>query len=108
MSFSEQIDKLQQQITKLGALMDEAEALEAQKLAVLGFDQENVLESEINYRFTEQVQLIQQEYAAIIEQYPTELAQYSPENNDDSISLALEGFRKGEAELAHIWDLFGE
>ena len=33
-------------INALSAIMDEAEQLEAQKLAVLGFDQENVLEED--------------------------------------------------------------
>ena len=107
MSFSNEISQLRENINTLSAIMDEAEQLEAQKLAVLGFDQEDVLEEAISFRFQEQLQLIKELYQTIFESYPKELKEYLPDNEHTPIH-ALEAFRNGHAETAHFWDLFGE
>ena len=105
--FLQAITQLQDYINTLAKIMDEAEQLEAQKLAVLGFDQENVLEDAITFRFQEQLQLIKELYQIILDSYPQELQEFRPENAH-APSHALEAFRNGQAETAHFWDLFGE
>ena len=106
-SFSDDISQLHNEVTKLGSIMDEAENLEFQKLKILGFDQENILELEISIRFNEQVQLIKQLYQTIFDTYPNDLINYQA-SKEGTPTHALEAFRSGKAETAHFWDLFGE
>ena len=107
MSFSDHLNQLKAQVQKLSAIMDEVEALEEQKLAVLGFDQDNVLESDVSGRFQHQVQLLHTTYQILQTDYKSELGRYHP-NPEEEMSQALQAFRAGEAETAHFWDLFGE
>jgi len=108
LSFSNTIQQLQNQINTLSAIMDEADALEAEKLAVLGFDQENILELEISNRFEEQLLAVQQTYRSIVKHHSGELSTFQPTTAVEQPDHALQAFRSGKAELADFWDLFGD
>ena len=107
MTFEQEIHRLRTAIEMLTSVMAEAEQLEEQKLSVLGFDQDNVLEDEIQYRFRQHTNTVEQIYATIVRQFPTEMSTFQTDgiNDDDS---ALQAFRTGQATLGQFWDLFGE
>ena len=107
MTFQQEIERLRLTIETLASIMDEAEQLEEQKLAVLGFDQDNALEDEIQYRFQQHTALVEKLYTAITTQFPTDIASFQIDGLEDD-DIALQAFRAGQATLPQFWDLFGE
>ena len=107
MSFQQEIQRLRSTIETLSSVMDEAERLEEQKLAVLGFDQDNVLETEIQYRFQQHTTQLETLYAALVQNFPADVHNFQMDGIEDDDN-ALTAFRAGQATLAQFWDLFGE
>ena len=107
MSFSNSIDQLQTPVDALSKIMDEADALANQKLSVLGFDQENILELEISTRFAQQLELVQQTYTVIVKDFSVELSSFQPSKTIQN-DHAIQAFRDGNADLADFWDIFGD
>ena len=107
MPFQQEIQRLRSTVETLSSVMDEAERLEEQKLAVLGFDQDNVLETEIQYRFQQHTTQLETLSAELVQNYPKDVENFQMDGveNDDS---ALTAFRTGQATLPQFWDLFGE
>ena len=110
MAFETALEDFRKEIDKLSTLMDEVEALEQQKLAVLGFDQDNVLELEISHRFERHMQVVQESYALLVKKHPEEVANFTTTHTiaGEKEEESLRAFRCGEASLNHFWDLFGE
>ena len=107
MTFQQELQKLRSLIETLSSIMDEAEQLEEQKLSVLGFDQDNVLEDEIQYRFKHHSKEVEKLYADIVQLFPSDVANFQINGFEDNDN-PLQSFRSGQATLSDFWDLFGE